>query len=151
MCIRLSKIICNVHFNYSMCLTINNDKSTGRTWQLGCHWQSWYRSGTTELFVNCSSCIIIFGVLWTKLEASASIKKLTGMSMSQSFFMRIYFIMNIACLLKLAINYWNSFNLPSQLMLLNQMQVPVYTAQISIFILSWSLPSDFADLQAETS
>ena len=50
----------------------NNDKSTRRTWQLGCHWQSWYRSGTTELFVHCSSCIIIFGVLWMKLDASTN-------------------------------------------------------------------------------
>jgi hypothetical protein len=33
--------------------------------------------------------------------------------MSQSFFMRIDFIVNIACLLKLSINYWNSFDLPS--------------------------------------
>ena len=53
--------------------------------------------------------------------------------MSQSFFMRIDFIVNIACLLKLSINYWNSFELPTQLTLLNKMQVPVYTAQIRIF------------------
>ena len=30
--------------------------------------------------------------------------------MSQSFFTRIDFIVNIGCLLKLSINYWNSFN-----------------------------------------
>ena len=44
---------------------------------------------------------------------NGSINELTGMSMSQSFFMRIDFIMNIACLLKLSIHYWNSFDLAS--------------------------------------
>ena len=146
----------NVSDHYHYCNN-NDNKSTGRTWRLGFHWQSWYRSGTTELFVNCSSQLHFhfwspLNKTWSQCEfQNGSINKLTGMSMSQSFFMKIDFIVNIACSLKLSINYWTSFDLPSHLMLSSQKQVPVCTAQISIFILIWSLPLDFAALQAETS
>jgi hypothetical protein len=62
-------------------------------------------------------------------QRNQSINDLTGMIMSQSFFMRIGFIVNIiTCLFKLSITYWNYFDLPSQLMLSNRMHVPVYIA-----------------------
>ena len=96
-----------------------NDKSTGRTWQLGCHWHSWFRTGNTwptEISVTCSSCLIILESSHGRnskpmqsakcehqfrLKASAISKMwasndFTGMIISQSFSMRILFIMNIA-------------------------------------------------------
>ena len=146
MCIRLSKNICNVCFNHSTCLTIIITVTTMRNRPEES--DSWDVIDNLDIEAEQQSFLLIAAVALSFLESydetrsqckfqNGSINELTGMCMSQeSFFMRIDFNVNIACLLKLAINYWNSFNLPSQLMLLNQMQVPVYTAQISIFILS---------------
>ena len=85
-------------------------------------------------------------------QQNGSINKWTGIIMSQSFSMRIGgFIVNISSPYKLSIAFWSYFDLPSQLMLSNPMQVPVYLAQIGIFIPKWSSPSAFAGLQAATS
>ena len=79
MCIRLSKNICNVRFNYSTCLTIiitvttmTNRPEEPDSWDVIDNLD--IEAEHQSFLVNFSSCIIIFGVLWTKLEASANSK-----------------------------------------------------------------------------